>query len=123
MGETNKDNQAQFKYRLIAESGYEAWGDALITAEQYGRIMQIINEPTAQPVSLDAAALMAERLESMDLQTCREAAALIRQLSTQTTVWSAQFLHVQSVIERLDAKPITICKEAARMLRQLAPPA
>lgn len=123
MGEANNNNQAQFKYTLKADSGYEAQGEANISPEQYGRIMQIINEPKSAPGGCPAETLrMAERLEAMSLATCREAAAMIRQLCSKGAVWPAQFLQVEELIKRLEAKKLPICNEAALVLRQLTPP-
>lgn len=65
---------------------------------------------------------MAQRLEAMSLATCREAAAMIRQLAAQPSLWPAQFLQVQELIARLERKKLPICNEAALVLRQLTPP-
>lgn len=123
MSETAENNNlAQFKYTLKADSGYEAWGEAKITPEQYGRIMQIIHEPKSAQPCPEAAAALAKRLEATSLATCREAAAMIRQLASQMPIWPAQFLQVQELIMRLEAKKLPICNEAALLLRQLTPP-
>lgn len=41
---SDTEKAAKFSFKLKADSGYSATGDGRISAEQYGRIMAILNE-------------------------------------------------------------------------------
>lgn len=113
--------EARFVFKLMAQSGYEAQGEYQISPAQWGKIMEILNEPKEGRAALavDAATMMASRLDAMGLNVCREAAVMLRQMNTPE---AAQFMEVEALIKRLESKGLSICNETAILLRQLTPP-